>query len=211
MQPDFTGQAQSLFSYSGGATNKLFAVVGTPALSIYDVTAGGAVGAAVVSGLTNAIWEYTNVATTGGNYLYAVNGVDKPRLYDGATWTAIDAASTPAITGVTTTTLDNVTLFKNRLWFIDKKHAEGLVSSDKRSGWRGSISRSKFDCQGLVGILVDLDTWTIDAGYGVDDNLAFITSMARLLFIGVLTLPVMLLGRWRASGSSVALFPSEPC
>jgi hypothetical protein len=159
----FTGQAQSLFSYSGGATNKLFAVVGTPALSIYDVTAGGAVGAAVVSGLTNAIWEYTNVATTGGNYLYAVNGVDKPRLYDGTTWTAIDAASTPAITGVTTTTLENVTLFKNRLWFIEKNTLKAwYLPTSAVGGAAQSLDLSSIARFG--GYLVDLDTWTIDAG-----------------------------------------------
>ena len=176
----FTGQAQSLFSYSGGATNKLFAVVGTPALSIYDVTAGGAVGAAVVSGLTNAIWEYTNVATTGGNYLYAVNGVDKPRLYDGATWTAIDNASTPAITGVTTTTLENVTLFKNRLWFIQKNTLKAwYLPTSAVGGAAQSLDLSSIARFG--GHLVDLDTWTIDAGYGVDDNLAFITSNGEVI------------------------------
>ena len=176
----FTGQAQSLFSYSGGATNKLFAVVGTPALSIYDVTAGGAVGAAVVSGLTNAIWEYTNVATTGGNYLYAVNGVDKPRLYDGTTWTAIDAASTPAITGVTTTTLENVTLFKNRLWFIQKNTLKAwYLPTSAVGGAAQSLDLSSIARFG--GHLVDLDTWTIDAGYGVDDNLVFITSNGEVI------------------------------
>ena len=176
----FTGQAQSLLSYSGGATNKLFAVVGTPSLSIYDVTAGGAVGAAVVSSLTNAIWEYTNVATTGGNYLYAVNGVDKPRLYDGTTWTAIDAASTPAITGVTTTTLDNITLFKNRIWFIQKNTLKAwYLPTSAVGGAAQSLDLSSIARFG--GHLVDLDTWTIDAGYGVDDNLAFITSNGEVI------------------------------
>ena len=176
----FTGQAQSLLSYSGGATNKLFAVVGTPSLSIYDVTAGGAVGAAVVSSLTNAIWEYTNVATTGGNYLYAVNGVDKPRLYDGTTWTAIDAASTPAITGVTTTTLDNITLFKNRLWFIQKNTLKAwYLPTSAVGGAAQSLDLSSIAKFG--GHLVDLDTWTIDAGYGVDDNLAFVTSNGEVI------------------------------
>ncbi len=43
---------------------------------------------------------------------------DAPLLYNGTTWTSITGSSTPAITGVTTTTLDDVTLFKNRVWFI---------------------------------------------------------------------------------------------
>jgi len=44
-----TGQVESLFNYSGGNAEKLFAVASD---KIYDVTAGGAVGAPVVSGLT---------------------------------------------------------------------------------------------------------------------------------------------------------------
>ena len=91
-----TGQVQTLMSYSSGATNKLFAIAGT---SIFDCTLGGAVGAAVRTGLTNAKWEYVNVTTAGGGYIMAVNGVDAPLLYDGSVWT------NPTITGVTASTL----------------------------------------------------------------------------------------------------------
>jgi hypothetical protein len=115
-----SGQVQSLMVYSAGATDKMFAAVGTPDLKFYDVTAGGTAVATSVTSLSNAIWEYINITTTGGGYLYTVNGVDAPRLFDGTTWTAVTAVSSPAITGVTTTTLSNVTLFKNRLWFIEK-------------------------------------------------------------------------------------------
>ena len=111
------GQVETIMTYNGAATSKMFAASGT---GFYDVTSSGAVGSAVVSGLTNARWEYINITTPGGNFLYAVNGVDKPRLYDGSTWTAIDGSSTPAITGVTTTALSNITLFKNRVWFVQK-------------------------------------------------------------------------------------------
>jgi hypothetical protein len=84
-------------TYSGGATDEMWAISDG---EIFDVTSAGAVGAAAVStGLTNSRWEYTNVTTAGGNYLYAANGVDKPLLYNGSTWTAIDAVSSPAITG----------------------------------------------------------------------------------------------------------------
>lgn len=55
-----TGQVQTLMGYSSGVTNKLFAIANT---SIYDCTAGGAVGAAVKTGLSNAKWEYTNITT----------------------------------------------------------------------------------------------------------------------------------------------------
>ena len=115
-----TGTVETLMAYTSGTASKLFAVANTPS-SIFDVTTAGVVGAAVVTGLSNGRWEYTNVTTAGGSYIYAVNGVDAPLLYDGATWAAITGISPIAITGVTTTTLSNVALFKSRVWFLQKQ------------------------------------------------------------------------------------------
>ena len=44
----------------------------------------------------------------------------KALYYDGATWLSVDGASTPAITGVTTSNLIHVNIFKTRLFFIEK-------------------------------------------------------------------------------------------
>lgn len=175
-----TGQVQTIMVYNGGSSSKMFAAVGTPDLKFYDASTAGVATATTVTGLTNAIWEYINITTTGGTYLYAVNGVDKPQLYDGTTWTAIDAASTPAITGVTTTTLSNVTLFKNRLWFIQKDTLKAWYLPTSAVGGAAQV----LDLSAIAkfgGHLVDLDTWTIDAGYGVDDNLVFVTSNGEVI------------------------------
>jgi hypothetical protein len=172
-----TGQVESLFNYSGGNTEKLFAVAGG---KIYNVTASGAVGAAVVSGLSNSRWEYVNVSTTGGSYLYAANGVDAPLLYDGTNWTAITAVSTPAITGVTTTTLDDVTLFKNRLWFIQKNTLKAWYLPTSSVGGAAEQLDLSSICR-FGGYLVSVGTWTIDAGYGADDNLVFVTSNGEIV------------------------------
>ena len=175
-----TGQVQTIMVYNGSTSSKMFAAVGTPDLKFYDASTAGAATATTVTGLTNAIWEYINITTTGGTYLYAVNGADKPRLYDGTSWVAIDAASTPAITGVTTTTLSNVTLFKNRLWFIQKDTLKAWYLPTSAVGGAAQVldlsSIAKFG-----GKLVDLVTWTIDAGYGVDDNLVFVTSNGEVI------------------------------
>lgn len=165
------GYVNTLMSYSGGASEKLFAASGT---GFYDVTTAGAVGAAAVSGLTNAIWEYTNVATPGGAFMMCVNGVDSPRLYNGSTW------SVPSITGVTPANLSNITLFKNRLWFIEKNTLKAWYLPTLSIGGAAEyIDLSSVAKYG--GHLVDLDTWTIDAGYGVDDNLVFITSTGEVI------------------------------
>ncbi len=68
-----------------GVSNRLFAAAGD---KIFDITAGGAVGAAVVSGQSSAHWstqQYTNPA--GQEYLRLVNGLDTPLLYNGTSWT----------------------------------------------------------------------------------------------------------------------------
>jgi hypothetical protein len=178
LRPGFTkyatglpGQVETLIGYSSGETNELFACVGT---EIYDVTAGGAVGAAVETGLTNAQWEYVNVTTPAGGYIYAVNGVDSPLLYDGTTW------SNPTITGVDDTTFTNITTFKNQVWFTQKETLQAwYLPTLSIQGVADYIDMSAV--AQLGGYLVSVGTWTIDAGYGVDDNLVFITSNGEVI------------------------------
>ena len=173
------GQVQTLANYSSGTENKLFAWAGT---DIYDVTATGAVGAAVKSGLTNAKWEYINVTTAGGSYLYAVNGVDAPLLYNNTTWESITDVSSPiAITNITpSTTLSNIALHKTRVWFIQKDTLKAwYLPTNAVGGAAQALDMSAI--ARLGGTLVDVSTWTIDAGYGVDDNLVFITSKGEAI------------------------------
>jgi len=166
------GKVQTLMVYNDGNSTEMFAV--TSAGKIYDVTAGGAVGAPVVTGLTNGIWEYINITTAGGSYLMAVNGEDSALLYNGTTWT------NPAITGVTSADLCNITLFKNRIWFIEQYTLKAwYLPTSSIGGAAQYIDMSSIAKFG--GHLVDLDTWTLDAGYGVDDNLAFITSIGEVI------------------------------
>ena len=172
-----SGQVETLMTYNGGATDKMFAIAGG---NIYDATTAGAVGAAVVSGLTNSQWEYVNITTSGGSYLYAANGVDAPRLYNGTTWTAITGVSSPAITGVTTTDLHAPTLFKNRMWFIQKNTLKAwYLPTASVGGAAQALDLSSVARNG--GMLIAMATWTIDAGYGVDDNLVFITDQGEII------------------------------
>jgi hypothetical protein len=91
---------ETLMTYYSGTASKMFAATANG--SVYDVTSAGAVGAAVVSGLTNGRLEYINYATGAGQYLAFVNGADSYRNYDGSTWT------TPTITGVSSSNLSHI-------------------------------------------------------------------------------------------------------
>lgn len=168
-----TGTTESLLVYRPATgSHKMFAFSGT---SLYDVSAAGAVGAAVVTGLTNAQWQSTNATTGGGAFSIAVNGVDKPLYYNGAAWTALDAVSVPAITGVTSTTLINVNVFKSRVWYVQKATldvwytAAGALTGALTKFSLGSIFKNG-------GYLVAMGSWTLDSGSGVDDLAVFITS-----------------------------------
>jgi hypothetical protein len=146
----------------------------------YNATSAGAIGAAAVSGLTNSKWEYTNVTTAGGNYLYAANGVNTPYLYNGSSWTSITGSSSPAITGVTTTTLNSPTLFKNRVWFIQKDTLKAWYLPTSSVGGAAQVLDLSSIAR-LGGVLVSMASWTIDAGYGVDDNLVFVTDKGEVI------------------------------
>ena len=166
-------QVETLASYRPPTgSHALFAWAGTNA---YNATAAGAVGAAVLSSLTNARWQHVNFTTTGGNFLICVNGADLLRLYNGTTWTAIDGASTPAITGVTTSTLINVNVFKERVWYIQSGTLDAWYSAV--GAFAGALT--KFSLGSIFkrgGYLMAMGSWTIDGGTGIDDLAVFITS-----------------------------------
>ena len=171
------GQVETLMAYSAGLTSKFFAISGG---NFYDVSSPGAVGAAVATGKTNSRWQYTNMATAGGNFLYAANGVDKPMLYSGTTWTQIDGASTPSITGVTTTTLTSPIVFKNRVWFVGKNSLKTwYLPVSSVGGAANPIDVSAVAQHG--GYIVAHATWTIDAGTGVDDYYVIVTSEGEVI------------------------------
>ena len=169
-------QVESLMVYAGGSVQKMFAASGT---AFYDASAAGAIGAAVVSGLTNARWESTNITTAGGNFMLCVNGNDKLRGYTGAAWW-VDGDATHDITGLDTATCTSVSLFKNRVWFTQYGTLKAwYLGTDSIAGAANYLDMQSIARKG--GYLVAISTWTIDAGYGVDDMLVCVTSMGEVI------------------------------
>lgn len=165
-----SGQVETLMVYST-TTEKMFAIAGG---SVYDVSSSGAVGAAVVTGLSNSRWNYCNIATAGGQFLSMANGLDAPRLYDGSAW------STPAITGVTTTLLKTPIVFKNRQWFIEKGSLRTWYLPVQSIAGAASMIDMSAVAQ-LGGYIVDHATWTLDAGNGVDDYYVAVTNHGEII------------------------------
>jgi len=96
----FTGNVETLLAFRSSTTQQMFGIANG---SVYNCTSFGAIGAAVVTGLQNSRFQYTNFGTIGGHFVYAVNDnpIDPPLLYDGATWLNIGNGTGVAISTIT--------------------------------------------------------------------------------------------------------------
>ena len=168
-------QVETLMAYSGGATDKLYAVSNG---GIYDVSAAGAVGAAAVSGMSNSRYQYVNFATAGGNFLLAVNGANKMRYFDGTTWSA--DGGTYTVTGVDTSQCSGIMVHKNKVWLVqDNTLKVWYLPTSSIAGAANAIDMSAV--AQLGGHIVSAATWTIDAGTGVDDLFVAVTNKGEVI------------------------------
>jgi hypothetical protein len=180
----------ALFTYVDGNNRSLFAATGT---AIFNVTTAtdfaylvddlgnhlvDDLGNDLVTGTTDSAvaslgggdWSVVQFTTAGGTFLRAVNGVDTPLVYDGATW-----GTSPALTGVTATTLSNVWGYKNRLFFVEK---------DTQNAWYLAVDSiggalSKFPLGAVFtrgGALLFGASWSLDTGSGLSEQCIFVST-----------------------------------
>ena len=190
-------------STAGG--NFLTAVNGTDAALIYDGTTwvkyATTSTAQTISTLTSSGTTCTLVTTVAhglvtGNQVTitgaspaAYNGTFRITVTNGTTftYTALSApATSPAsplgsytiakfITGVNSNKLININLHKERLYFVEEGTLNfwylgvNAISGAATSYPLGAIARNG-------GFIMAMGTWTLDAGYGVDDYAVFITN-----------------------------------
>lgn len=170
-------QVESLMVWNGPSSSAMIAA--TNAGNMYMATTAGAVGAAQIAGLTNGRWQYVNVSTTAGNYLMSVNGADKAVIYNGTFHRDGDGAPYD-ITGVNSVDCININLHKNRIWLVQEGTLDAWYLPTSAIGGLAV----KFSLNGVAqlgGSLRAMYTWTIDAGYGVDDMAVFVTSEGEIL------------------------------
>jgi len=190
-------------STAGG--NFLTAVNGTDAALIYDGTTwvkyANISTAQTISNLTSSGTTCTlttsvahglvtgNQVTITGALPAAYNGTFRITVTSGTifTYTALTApATSPAsplgsytvakfITGVDSSNLIGINLHKERLYFVEENTLNfwylgvNAISGAATSYPLGAIARNG-------GFIMAMGTWTLDAGYGVDDYAVFITN-----------------------------------
>ena len=172
-----TNKCKTLAVYNAlTGSNKMFAATSS---GVYDVSSAGAVGAAVAV-RTNGKHQWLMFGDGTNNWIMMFNGIDKPLYYDGTTWTAVDGASTPALTGVTTTNIIAGCNHQNRMFYILKNELGFWYLSAGTAG--GALT--EFDLSGIAkkgGYLMAMGTWTVDAGNGPEDRAVFVTSEGEII------------------------------
>lgn len=155
---------ETLVPYRGTSAQKLIAGANG---RLWDVTTAAT---QIGTGFTDNRWQATN--HTGR--LILCNGADPVQVFDGATL----AAAT--ITGVSSNTLWGAVTFKGRVFYW-QKNAQSFWYAAAGS-FQGALSQFQLQTQLQTGgTLVQVVTWTLDAGDGVDDLLAFIFSTGEVL------------------------------
>lgn len=168
----------SVFAYNSGASDKAFAATET---AVFDISGLDPVNvpSAAISGQTAGYYSTAQIGTVGGEYLYIVNGSDDAQLFDGSSWTTINAGSTPSITGVSTSDLSQVWLYRNRLFFIEKDTLSAwYLPVDSVGGAALEVSLAGVFQRG--GSLFLGATWSLDSGDGQDDRCVFVSTEGEI-------------------------------
>lgn len=160
------GDVEALMAYSD--TTLFAAGEGT----IWDVTSAGAAVSAVGGHASNR-WQHANFATTGSLYLVCVNGTDDLRRFDGTNWSAGTYA------GTATSTLVNVGVSKEHLWFAQNDSPDAWYLSAGQV--QGTLVR--FPLGGVFdrgGNLQAIGNWTVDGGAGIEDLTCFFSTLGEV-------------------------------
>tara|TARA_R110002124_G_scaffold46312_3_gene139171 strand:+ start:1882 stop:3396 length:1515 start_codon:yes stop_codon:yes gene_type:complete len=164
-----TGAVETLVTYTPTTgSGQLFAAANN---AIYNVSATGAVGSAVSTGHSNNRWQFTNMGTSGGQFVRLFNGADTPLLYNGSSW------ATTAITGSGLTAANLIwgNLHQRRLWVGEEDSLSAYyLGVNSVSG-----AATEFPLAGIAtkgGFIMAMGTWTRDSGSGADDVAVFLTS-----------------------------------
>ncbi len=166
-----TSTAQTISTITRGGAGNLTATLTTAAP--HGLVTGNRV---VISGATESNYNGTYVITVTGASAFTYTMATAPA----ANATVVGTYTVLGITGVNSNVFVNVNMCQNRLFFVQKDSMTFWYLPVESIGGAaldfplGAIARSG-------GFLQAMGTWTLDAGYGVDDLSAFVTSMGEVI------------------------------
>ena len=175
---EFDGVCRTIVDYDAASGEELLiaCVENDTDCRLLNIDAPTTSPAVLVSGLTSAEFRHCHFATSGGFFSYYVNNSDSAILYDGTTWRTITTTSSPyAITGYTDTIFLDVIAYKRRLWFVpDNSLKAYYLPTDSIAGALQAFDFAPIFSKG--GHIVKIDTWSLDAGQGLDDYFVVFTT-----------------------------------
>ncbi len=140
---------------------------------IYDITTGTA--SAVGSGFNENRWQYVNYF----GYLVLVSGQDTPQHWNGTTLGATSITGS----GLTASDLIQVSVYKSRLYFVEKQSAN-VWYSGAAADPSASMSVTAVDYSTVTelgGPVAFTSSWTYDAGGGLEDFFVIVTLAGEVL------------------------------
>ncbi len=175
-----TDPVTSGFNYVSGNVKKMFFATAAKIFDVTTVADDDVPPSAAVSGQSAGYYSTAQLSNDSGDYLYAVNGVDDPQLYNGSTWQAMNGASTPTLTGATG--LEYVWGYRNRVFFL-KRNAMRFYYLTEVNAIGGALA--SFPLTGVAkkgGYVLFGGTWSlVDVGVGMDDRCFLVTTEGELI------------------------------
>ena len=168
-----TGDVETLAIHTAmDGTEQFFAVTDT---DCYDVSSSGAGSAQTWTDQDDGKYQWLNMGDGTSNWLLMFNGSDLPKYYNGVAWVEVTGATTPAITGITTTTIVSGCQYHGRLFLLEKDSLSfWYLPAGVVGGAALEFNLASYATRG--GYLMWAATWTFDAGDGIDDYIVFMTS-----------------------------------
>ena len=170
----------SAFTYITATQQRMFAAQQT---KLFECTTSTPV--LVASGRTSGNYGTAQITNAAGvNFLIAVNDAgDLPLRFNGTSWATLANSSGTASDGVTNiygATVSYVCKYRNRLYFVGSKSMSmWFLPVGAVGGALTEIPMSASTTKG--GYILFAASWSIDAGDGIDDKLAIVTSEGEIL------------------------------
>lgn len=162
-----------LAEFNAGTNRKFIAGAN---LKIWDISSAGA-GVSLATGFLSDNWLAAQFDDSGGGArMGLVNGADSPQIYNG---TAV-SAMTVSGSGLTTSTLNGIHIYKNRSFFWSDTTQDFWYSATNALG--GTLTKFPLGrVQGTGGNLLAMGTWSRDAGNGIQDLAVFVLTSGDVL------------------------------